>query len=253
MLDKIPNNGRIVDSIKQALLRTKDSKTGSFKPHPIPCGFNIHPGFEQQKGLVAVPEKAEGKPCYWSEQHDGVPGLHAMLIVGFDDDFAGKGKGALEVMNSQGGRNFGDNGFVWISYDLLNKVGTDPKDPTTNPCCVIAWDYSWKFATASFSATTFGTGAQPAWVRLEDQGQEINFKKDNRPVLIEELTKGDMLKATATINVRENFRAIGGEATSALKQVGRLKAGDDVVIEDYNTLTRGDKREVWAKVRRILH
>lgn len=41
-----------------------------------------------------------------------ITGGHAMCIVGYDDNKYG---GSFELMNSYG-QNFGDNGFVWISY-----------------------------------------------------------------------------------------------------------------------------------------
>jgi hypothetical protein len=43
---------------------------------------------------------------------------HAMLIVGFEDNKFGKGKGAFKVLDWQGNAH-GDKGVIWMSYDLL--------------------------------------------------------------------------------------------------------------------------------------
>ena len=48
---------------------------------------------------------------------ESIIGGHAMCIVGYDDNKFG---GSFEVMNSYG-QNFGDNGFVWISYSDMKR------------------------------------------------------------------------------------------------------------------------------------
>ena len=47
---------------------------------------------------------------------DKVDGAHAMLVVGYDDS-----KNAFKVVNSWG-RNWGNNGFVWIDYKAFREV-----------------------------------------------------------------------------------------------------------------------------------
>jgi hypothetical protein len=50
-------------------------------------------------------------------QSESPSGRHAMCIVGYDDNKYG---GAFELMNSYG-TSFGDNGFVWISYNDMKR------------------------------------------------------------------------------------------------------------------------------------
>ena len=50
-------------------------------------------------------------------QNEQISGAHAMCIVGYDDTKYG---GSFELMNSYG-TEFGDKGFVWISYSDIKK------------------------------------------------------------------------------------------------------------------------------------
>ena len=68
--------------------------------------------------------KHAGGDGYWCIYGDFVPNnYHAMCVVGYDDNktYGGK-RGFLKIMNSIGPLN-GDNGFLWIAYDLV-KTGT---------------------------------------------------------------------------------------------------------------------------------
>ncbi len=49
--------------------------------------------------------------------NDNYRGLHAMVVIGYDDDKYG---GAFELMNSWG-TNWGNDGFTWIRYDDFNQ------------------------------------------------------------------------------------------------------------------------------------
>lgn len=62
-----------------------------------------------------------GKEAIWRKKEvDSIVGNHAMCIVGFDDNKAG---GAFEVMNSWG-TEWGDKGFFWLPYDMLEQYGS---------------------------------------------------------------------------------------------------------------------------------
>jgi hypothetical protein len=50
-------------------------------------------------------------------QNETISGAHAMCIIGYDDSKFG---GSFELMNSYG-PEFGDNGFVWITYADIKK------------------------------------------------------------------------------------------------------------------------------------
>ena len=68
--------------------------------------------------------KHAGGDGYWCIYGEFVPNkYHAMCVVGYDDNktYGGK-RGFLKIMNSIGPLN-GDNGFLWIAYDLV-QTGT---------------------------------------------------------------------------------------------------------------------------------
>jgi len=235
----------IVDQVKQSL----SDAFNRHQPHPIPCGFNIHAGFREGKGLELVSGKA--KPCLWSKDvSDGNRALHAMLIVGYDDDFAGPSQGAFEVMNSFG-RDFADDGFVWVSYDLMSRRGSDPNERASNPCCVVVWDYGWSKPQSSFSyEKQFKKGSAPGWVRLVDPNETTNFTKQGEAVASAgDLRKGDRLKPTAEVRVRQSYNAASGGATTSGREIGKLNPQTTVILEDYHVLKSGNTEEVWAKVR----
>lgn len=82
----------------------------------------------------AVPENSKYKGQWIVPYYSGsVDGLHRMTFVGYDDDLwvdiNGNGvvengeKGALKVANSWGD-SYENNGYVWVSYDNLNRVSS---------------------------------------------------------------------------------------------------------------------------------
>jgi len=76
--------------------------------YPIVIGANVSQEF--------ISEGAQEKENYiWREK--GTPaGGHAMVVVGYDDS-----KKAFKLMNSWG-KEWGDNGFGWITYKLFPEV-----------------------------------------------------------------------------------------------------------------------------------
>ena len=76
---------------------------------PIAVGMNVTKSFATGSGMQY------GK---WSpSSNELIEGGHAMCIIGYDDTKYG---GSFELMNSYG-TDFGDNGFVWISYADIKK------------------------------------------------------------------------------------------------------------------------------------
>lgn len=76
---------------------------------PIAVGLNVTKSFSTGTGV---------KYGKWSpNSYEQIEGGHAMCIVGYDDSKYG---GSFELMNSYG-TDFGDNGFVWISYSDMKK------------------------------------------------------------------------------------------------------------------------------------
>lgn len=62
-----------------------------------------------------------GKDGMWKQpENDSIVGNHAMCIIGYDNNKAG---GSFEIMNSWG-KEWGDNGYGWISYEDMKKYGS---------------------------------------------------------------------------------------------------------------------------------
>jgi C1A family cysteine protease len=56
----------------------------------------------------------------WAQNRDGKKVGHVMLIVGYNDAYRTI-TGAVRVQNSFG-TGWGDNGFVWITYNALESM-----------------------------------------------------------------------------------------------------------------------------------
>ncbi|MDQ8186863.1 DUF4384 domain-containing protein [Pelagicoccus sp. SDUM812002] len=96
---------------------------------PVVIGFKVHQSFYQSGPLWRELESDAGP----TGQH----GLHAMVVVGYDDNKYG---GAMRVMNSWSPK-WADKGFVWIPYAdfgrncimALQAYGKRPARPTPVP------------------------------------------------------------------------------------------------------------------------
>ena len=74
-------------------------------------------------------------------KNKGSNGLHAMAVVGYDDDIwydynedglkQSNEKGAFKLVNSHG-TNYGNSGYIWVMYDALNKVSNFSSQNVTN-------------------------------------------------------------------------------------------------------------------------
>lgn len=81
-------------------------KTVLAEGSPVVGGFLVHDSFyAYQGGIYSHPVGAE-------------LGGHAMCVVGYDDD-----KRAFLIVNSWG-EDWGEDGFMWMSYDLFSKLNT---------------------------------------------------------------------------------------------------------------------------------
>jgi len=86
-------------------------KTALFYEMPVIIGVNLTESFMDGSALSYG---------HWNpKSNETNTGGHAMCVIGYDDTKFG---GSFEVMNSYG-VDYGDNGFIWISYkDFENKV-----------------------------------------------------------------------------------------------------------------------------------
>ncbi|MDP0501485.1 MAG: DUF4384 domain-containing protein [Verrucomicrobiota bacterium JB022] len=110
-------------------IKTLSVKKSLSEGSPVVIGFKVHQSF-YQSGAVWKEQESDRGPT-------GQHGLHAMVVVGYDDARAG---GSMRVMNSWGTR-WGDKGFVWIPYEDFNRncimalqaYGKRPARPTPRP------------------------------------------------------------------------------------------------------------------------
>ncbi len=90
-----PENQVKINSVKKALS----------EGYPVMLGFTVPESF-YTSGPLWEPQPTDGGP---SGQH----GLHAMCIVGYDDN---KYDGAFRILNSWGS-GWADSGFFWVKYE----------------------------------------------------------------------------------------------------------------------------------------
>jgi hypothetical protein len=83
---------------------------------PMAFGTSLYTDFGHYRGQPA-PYVGNGK---LSRDKDGKKSGHVMLIVGYDDTYT-KSTGAVRIQNSWG-RRWGQDGFVWMAYDTLEKL-----------------------------------------------------------------------------------------------------------------------------------
>jgi cathepsin K len=76
--------------------------------HPIVFGIGVEESFQKNDS-----------PYIWKVRTGTSGNAHALVVVGYDD-----GKHAFRIMNSWS-TGWADNGFVWIDYDLFQKIVGD--------------------------------------------------------------------------------------------------------------------------------
>jgi hypothetical protein len=99
-----------VEDIKHCLVNNKPAIFGIYLPPSFELANDTNfwePTADEKKDPVAALLNVQG------ELHS----LHAMTIVGYDDSKFG---GAFEIQNSWGSV-WGDNGFIWVKYEDLQK------------------------------------------------------------------------------------------------------------------------------------
>lgn len=99
---RIKNYYRLFDHRENGLGRLQKIKASLATNHPVIAALKIRENFVEIK---------DDQEFWWPALgNTNSFGLHAMVIVGFDDD-----KEAFEIMNSWG-KNWGKQGFIWIKY-----------------------------------------------------------------------------------------------------------------------------------------
>lgn len=83
---------------------------------PLAYGTSLYTDFAHYRGTPS-PYVGNGQ---WAQNRNGKKVGHVMLVVGYNDAYTTK-TGAVRVQNSVG-TSWGENGFVWITYDALEKM-----------------------------------------------------------------------------------------------------------------------------------
>lgn len=110
----LPVNGHIKDYIKDYLER---------KSLPVIIAIYCDEGFQEPKKNIGNGYQIINKEFYWKEfkklgfNKDGSPFGHAITVIGFDDD-----KKAFKLLNSYGNNWTGDDGTIWMDYNLFDAM-----------------------------------------------------------------------------------------------------------------------------------
>jgi C1A family cysteine protease len=91
--------------------------------NPVLCGINVFPSLEtEETGIIPMPS-----------YHEIPIGAHAITLVGYDDTTQ-----RFKFANSWG-RQWGENGFGYVSYDYIANDNMQNLFPYTHP------DEVWSF------------------------------------------------------------------------------------------------------------
>jgi len=102
---KITDYAKIFSMFDSKEYKIKAVKKSLSEKNPVIIGMNVPKSFNKAKGIWKPTESS-------SLSYGG----HAMCVIGYDDNKYG---GAFEIMNSWGTK-WGNNGFIWVSYDNFN-------------------------------------------------------------------------------------------------------------------------------------
>ncbi len=104
----------VVDPVKISLIKKALSEK-----QPVVIAMNVYPSFHNCNDV-------------WNGNRTGIPGYHAMCVIGYDDNKYG---GAFLIQNSWGER-WGNGGYTWVKYSDFCKTvdqaytGTLPYTPS---------------------------------------------------------------------------------------------------------------------------
>ena len=102
------NEVKVIDAYDPLLTFISNIKQNIYRDSPVVIGMYLPDSFNRdhiKSDGVWSPIKGEPKP----KPEDG----HAMSVIGYDDN---KNGGSFRIVNSWGD-DFGDNGYIWISYN----------------------------------------------------------------------------------------------------------------------------------------
>ena len=98
-----------------------DIKKAVYYDMPITVGFKLTDSFDDLMKSGNTSSNSTYSSLWNPQSWEEVTGVHAMTIVGYDDSKYG---GAFLVVNSWG-KEFGDDGYVWIKYSDFKKYSRE--------------------------------------------------------------------------------------------------------------------------------
>lgn len=103
---KIENYSRLFDYNSDGETKVNKIKEALFNKQPVSIGILCPNSFDIAKNV-------------WNPTEDpqSIESGHAITVIGYDDNMYG---GAFEIMNSWG-KDWGNNGFMWIKYSDMGK------------------------------------------------------------------------------------------------------------------------------------
>ena len=205
-LAKWDSPANLVDKVKKAIANK----------NPVVIGMQVSKTFYSAKGA-------------WSGIHQGKPGGHAMVVIGYDDEKYG---GAFEIMNSWGS-TWGNNGFIWVKYEhfknetktayvLIDKEGTTPNvnDNNTN-------NFS-KNNIAGEITLKLGNGKNMTTTLADNASRNFNIVKASKTTyrVDETYTSGTQFRIYLNSKQRGYVYLIGYGSSD--KSVNKLYSGDKI-------------------------
>lgn len=103
---KIKDYAAVFSYLEDAKVKIDKTRKSLIAKKPVIIGMNITPSFWNIE---------QGQQIWEIGDDEEIIGGHAMVVVGYDEVLK-----SFELMNSWGA-NFGDGGFVWVSYDDFAK------------------------------------------------------------------------------------------------------------------------------------
>jgi C1A family cysteine protease len=102
-------NSKCAKILSYERVEIEDIKYYISNGNPIIIAIKVYDNFVK-------PEVVNGEYFYKTYQQRGDQGGHAIVVVGYDNN-----RNAFKIINSWG-RDWGNDGFLWIDYDVFSKI-----------------------------------------------------------------------------------------------------------------------------------
>ena len=104
-----------IDNFSRMIYSENRVKFYLLRNYVLPFAASVDGGFKSGKVKESFRKTSDGR-LVWNKVFGNQKSGHAMLLCGYDDNIR-----AFKVLNSWG-ESWGNNGFIWIDYDLFPQV-----------------------------------------------------------------------------------------------------------------------------------